>query len=100
VLWIRDGTVEHFMRISRAALGHRDWASALAADRLQGGLWLGFFQGGVAYFKDGRIRTTYTANTGLGEGRVTDLRLDPDGAIWAATDRGTLRGSRLMHRCR
>src|SRR5258707_461544 len=61
------------------------------ADPKHGGLWLGFFQGGVAYFKDGRVRASYGTADGLGEGYVKDLRLDPDGTLWAATQGGLSR---------
>ena len=44
---------------------------------LRGGLWLGFFEGGIAYFSDGQVRASYSAADGLGEGHVSDLRLDP-----------------------
>src|SRR5262249_12908043 len=57
-------------QIPWARLGHKDSASALASDPLRGGLWLGFFQGGLAYFKDGQVRTSYSAADGLGEGHV------------------------------
>ena len=60
-------------------LGHKDHATALAADPSQGGLWLGFFNGGLAYFADGQVRASYAAADGLGEGRVNGLRFDPDG---------------------
>jgi len=45
----------------------------------------------VAYFKDGQIRASYASADGLGEGRVEYLRLDQDGALWAATERGLSR---------
>src|SRR5438552_1785093 len=64
---------------------------ALVADGVQGGLWLGFLQGGVEYFKDDQVRASYTAADGLGEGRVSDLRLDRDSTLWAATDGGLSR---------
>jgi ligand-binding sensor domain-containing protein len=47
--------------------------------------------GGVAYFKDGQVRAQYAAADGLGEGRVTGLQLDRDGALWAATGGGLSR---------
>ena len=72
-------------------LGHKEHASAMAADPLHGGLWLGFHSGGVAYFSDGQVRATYAANDGLGEGRVNHLWFDPDGTLWAATDGGLSR---------
>jgi signal transduction histidine kinase/ligand-binding sensor domain-containing protein len=72
-------------------LGRKDYASALLADPLHGGLWLGFFQGGLVYFKDGQVRASYAGAQGLGEGRVNDLEADRDGALWAATDGGLSR---------
>jgi len=69
-------------------LGGRGQAIALAADRGHGGLWLGFVGGGVAYFKDGQVRRSYTGADGLGEGYVTDLRLETDGKLWASTQNG------------
>jgi signal transduction histidine kinase/ligand-binding sensor domain-containing protein len=78
-------------RIPWAALGRKDFATALVADRAQGGLWLGFFDGGVAYYDHGQIRATYAAANGLGEGRVNDFSLDRDGTLWAATEGGLSR---------
>ena len=78
-------------QISWARLGHKESASALAADPLRGGLWLGFFEGGIAYFSDGQVRASYSAADGLGEGHVSDLRLDDDGTLWAATEGGLSR---------
>jgi signal transduction histidine kinase/ligand-binding sensor domain-containing protein len=83
------GTV--IQQIPWARLGHQQFATALVADRLQGGLWLGFLEGEVAYFADGQIRAAYGAADGLGEGRVSDLQLDPDGTVWAATEGGLSR---------
>src|SRR5262249_8704774 len=71
--------------------GHKDHATALAADTVQGGLWLGFYQGGVAYFADGQVRASYSAADGLGEGIVNGFRLDQDGTLWAATESGLSR---------
>ncbi len=85
---LRGGEVR---QIPWAALGHQDHASALAADPLRGGLWLGFHLGGVAYLADNQVRASYAAADGLGEGRVNHLRLDQDGVLWAATDGGLSR---------
>ena len=98
-LWIADmdhGLVQLFrggvaQQIPWAKLGRKDYALALAADPLQGGLWLGFLKGGIAYFVDGHLRATYSAADGLGDGRVTDLRVDPGGTVWAATEGGLSR---------
>jgi signal transduction histidine kinase len=58
---------------------------------LQGGLWLGLREGGVAYFKDGQVRASYSSADGLGEGIVDGLQLDRDGTLWAATEGGLSR---------
>ena len=48
--------------------GFRAWLLALVADPSKGGLWLGFSQGGVAYFKDGQVSALYAAADGSGCG--------------------------------
>jgi signal transduction histidine kinase/ligand-binding sensor domain-containing protein len=98
-LWIADmdaGLFQLFrgnvvQQIPWAKLGHKAAAFSLAADPLRGGLWLGFVQGGIAYFSDGQVRASYSAADGLGEGLVSDLRLDLDGTLWAATEGGLSR---------
>jgi signal transduction histidine kinase/ligand-binding sensor domain-containing protein len=77
--------------IPLARLGHNDHATPLAADSLRGGLWLGFFHGGVAYFKDGQVRASYGGGEGLGKGLVNALRLDREGTLWASTQGGLSR---------
>jgi signal transduction histidine kinase/ligand-binding sensor domain-containing protein len=84
----RDGTVQ---QISWASIGHKDGAQSLAADLSTGGLWLGFNEGGVAYFSDGQIKESYGRAEGLGAGRVSALRFETDGTVWAATDGGISR---------
>lgn len=78
-------------KIPWSSLGHNDPVSAMSADPLQGGLWLGFFLGGVAYFSDGRIRASYTTADGLTGGRVNDFQVDQEGALWIATESGVSR---------
>ena len=78
-------------QIPWAKLRHGDPAGVLAVDPAQGGLWLGFFQSGVAYFKDGEVRALYTVAEGLGGGRVNQLQVEQDGALWAATEGGLSR---------
>jgi ligand-binding sensor domain-containing protein/signal transduction histidine kinase len=82
---------EEIKRFPWAELGHKDYAVALAPDRTHGGLWIGFFRGGIAYFADGKIRASYGAPNGLGHGAVNRIRLDPDGTVWAATEGGLSR---------
>jgi len=83
-----EGAVQ---RIPWAEFGHKDAAVALLPDRLQGGLWLGFLNGGIAYLKNGQIRSSYNVANGLGVGSVNDLQLGSDGAVWAATEGGLSR---------
>ena len=72
-------------------MGGKGFAETLLSDPVRGGLWLGFFKGGVAFFKDNQIRASYATIDGLTEGRVNSLRLDSDGALWAATTGGLSR---------
>jgi signal transduction histidine kinase len=74
-----------------SALGHDDHATALVFDRTRAGLWLGFYNGGVAFVQDATTRESYGVADGLASGRVSQLRIDPDGTIWAATAAGLSR---------
>jgi PAS domain S-box-containing protein len=93
-LWLsgNDGLVRfHQGRFAEivpwSVLGRRQQAKVIVADR--GGVWLSFWlDGGVSYFKDGKVRETYGTAQGLGAGHVSGLRLDDDGAVWAATEEG------------
>ncbi|HEY6806826.1 MAG TPA: two-component regulator propeller domain-containing protein [Pyrinomonadaceae bacterium] len=78
-------------QIPWANLGHKDHVSVLANDRRKGGVWLGFFLGGVAYFEDGQIKSSYTASEGLTTGRVSDFFFDQNNALWIATQGGLSR---------
>jgi len=78
-------------RIPWAQLGRREPATALLHDARHGGLWLGFRDGGVAYFNDGQIRASYAAAEGLGEGMIRSFYPDASGSLWAATEGGLSR---------
>ena len=84
---MRDGhLVEKF---PWSAMGRTQQAKILASD--QGGVWLAFWsEGGVLYFKDGVVRASFTTANGLGKGHVAGIRLDQNGALWAATQEGGL----------
>jgi signal transduction histidine kinase/ligand-binding sensor domain-containing protein len=76
-------------RFPWSEMGRRQQAKAVVFE--QGGVWLGFWLGGgVLYFKDRQLRASYAAADGLGEGPIQHLRLDQDGALWAATLTGGL----------
>jgi len=85
---LRGSEVE---RIRWARLGRKAWADFLLPDPVQGGLWLGFREGGVEYFKDGQVRASYLGADGLGKGVVDGLEMDRDGTLWAATEGGLSR---------
>ena len=77
-----------FQQIPWATFGHKDPAVVLATDPLHGGLWLGFSRGGIVWFRDGHVQSSYSAADGLGEGRVNQLRFDGQGALWIASEGG------------
>jgi len=72
-------------------LGNKDVDGRIAVDPFQGGLWIGFRQGGIGFFRDGQIERSYTTPDGLGEGRISQLRLDRQGVLWASTEGGLSR---------
>ena len=78
-------------RIPWARLGRRQPASALLHDAVRGGLWLGFRDGGFAYFRDGQLRASYAGAEGLGEGEVRGFYVDRNGTLWAPTVGGLSR---------
>ena len=78
-------------QIPWSKLGHKDPATVLVADHARGGLWLGFFDGGIVYLADGQVSASYTTTDGLGAGRIKSLRVDPDGTVWASTEAGLSR---------
>ena len=88
VHWIDRNVVERF---PWSTFGGNVVASAVMPDPVRGGLWLGFFQGGLLHFRDGQIRESYGKNEGLGIGRVMGLQRDDNGTIWAATEGGLSR---------
>ena len=75
-------------QIPWSRFGRNDHVSAIAADAMHGGIWLGFFLGGIAHYSDDQIRASYTVADGLTEGHVSDLQVDKDGALWIATEGG------------
>jgi len=81
----RERVVE---RIPWTRLGRGQPASALMHDAAHGGLWLGFRDGGVAYFQDGQLRASYSAVEGLGEGMVRGFYIDKKGTLWVQTEGG------------
>src|SRR5204863_7433865 len=52
-----------------------------------GNLWMGFYDGGLARYRDGHFRF-FTHADGLPTGLVRSLYLDHAGRLWAATGSG------------
>jgi ligand-binding sensor domain-containing protein len=88
---IKVSPTNEIQQIPWDTLGHKDLTLHLAADPLHGGVWAGFYNGGLAWFREGRVRASYAAAGGLAEGRVNQLRFDREGALWAATVGGLSR---------
>jgi signal transduction histidine kinase/ligand-binding sensor domain-containing protein len=87
LLHLLDGRLVE--QVPWSELKHDQQAGALVTER--GGVWLAFWEDGhVKYFKDGQVRASYTYADGLGKGHVAGIRLDRDGALWAATQEGGL----------
>ena len=71
---IRLSSHGEVQQIPWASLGHKDHASALAADPSRGGLWLGFFNGGVSTSQTAKFarRTQLPMGWAMGELRIFD----------------------------
>ena len=82
---------EEMQQFPWETFGHKDAARPIAQDPVRGGVWLGFFGGGVASFRDGQVRESYSAADGLAGGSVNNLRVGGEGALWVATDGGLSR---------
>jgi ligand-binding sensor domain-containing protein len=85
---LRLSPAGQIQQIPAASLGRVDPVSAMAADRVRGGVWLGFARGGVTYFSEGRTEASYGVDDGLASGRVNGLRFDRAGALSVATEGG------------
>ena len=98
-LWVAYWTLGLFrlsgggdvQQIPWSRFARQDPASTLAVDSMNGGLWVGFTNGGVAYWADGQVRASYSAANGLGAGRVNDLRVERGADVWVATAGGLSR---------
>ncbi|HKO62719.1 MAG TPA: two-component regulator propeller domain-containing protein [Pyrinomonadaceae bacterium] len=98
-LWVANEQVGLFQvfrgavvqQIPWSNLGRTDHASILEADPLGGGVWVGFFLGGIVHLKEGRVTETYDVAKGLADSRVSDLQFDKSGSLWVATEGGLSR---------
>ena len=85
------GTIRKISALPPISSGQTYWG-VLLPERSGNGLWLGSARnGGLLYFKDGQVRSSYSAANGLGAGRVSHLRFGSRGVLWAATESGLSR---------
>ena len=78
-------------QIPWAKISQSGHATRMAVDPVHGGLWLGFFSGGIVRLLDGQVRSSYGFRDGLGKGRVNEVRMALDGTAWVATEGGLSR---------
>ena len=76
-----EGAVEQFGWASLKR-GFPTWVWRVASDPVQGGVWLAYHAGRVAYFHSGKVQVTYSRVEGLGSGAVHDIRVSADGTVW------------------
>ena len=84
--WNPAGTVQQIP----AAQFSQKFARTLAADPQGRGVWVGFYEGGIAYVENGEVRASFGPAQGV-SGRVIRLRFGSRGALWAATEAGLTR---------
>jgi ligand-binding sensor domain-containing protein/two-component sensor histidine kinase len=73
---------------SEIAKRHDSAPTAFQEDR-KGNLWIGFYWGGVARYRDGRFET-FTRTEGVPAGMIRALHLDQRGRLWIASMEGGL----------
>ncbi len=79
-----------------------DWVStrdiSVVSALPDGGLWIGYEEGGASLLQDGKL-VTYSGAEGLSQGAVRAFAKDKSGTVWAATQYGLvrLRGSRWQN---
>jgi signal transduction histidine kinase/ligand-binding sensor domain-containing protein len=71
--------------------GNREVWYRLAADPVDGGVWIGSLQGSLIHLVDGEERGSYSTADGLGQGLLSDVRVGADGTAWIATMGGLSR---------
>jgi signal transduction histidine kinase/ligand-binding sensor domain-containing protein len=65
-------------------------SAASFAEENNGNLWFGFYEGGLARYKDGRF-TFFEGGNLLGGAVILDLLVDRKGRLWIASARGLFR---------
>lgn len=84
-----DRATEKFYSLSAAEGFPPNRSTSSFAEDRNGNIWIGFYEGGLARYAQGRF-TEFTTTDGLPDGVVTALHLDLQGRLWAATSLGGL----------
>lgn len=80
--WSR--TSEQFYTFSEAEGFPPNKAPSSFAEDRDGNLWIGFYEGGLVKFANGRFKE-FTPADGLPNGLITTLHLDHQGRVWAGS---------------
>ncbi len=85
--WVRASeSIENYSTELAQALHHPPIPLSFAMDESRA-VWIGFFQGGLARFRDGQMQMI---ERGLPEGTINALLPDREGRLWVASARGGL----------
>jgi signal transduction histidine kinase/ligand-binding sensor domain-containing protein len=76
-----DGLIFERYRPQNGSLLHDTVQNPLRTP--DGGLWIGYYQDGVSFVKNGKI-TNFTEQDGLPSGQMRCISQDKDGVVWAA----------------
>jgi ligand-binding sensor domain-containing protein/signal transduction histidine kinase len=88
--WERTSRTLHDMAGTDGLPSLKEKLPTAFSDDRAGNLWVGFNQGELARYRNGRF-TLFTAANGLPGGLVEDLYLDRGGRLWIAMTRGLVR---------
>lgn len=75
-------TLHHYS--SKDGLPYANWPTAFAEER-NGSVWIGFYYGGLARYRNGRFRF-FDARDGIPKGGIRRIHADSRGWLWIATE--------------
>lgn len=90
-VWISTDKLTRWERATETFHSYSEtetWATAFREDG-SGNLWMGFYGGGVARYRNDRF-TLFTRADGVPPGLIHSIHLDRNGVLWVATSRGGL----------
>ncbi len=84
-----DSNTKEFHNFGEAENYPTDRAAESFAEDRAGNLWLGFYEGNIARYRNGRFEV-FTAADGMPNGLITSLLFDHTGKLWIASTRDGL----------